>query len=393
MTKKLYWENPYETKFTAKVLSIQEKGIVLDKTLFYPESGNQLSDKGNLKIVMHDFKIEKVIKEGSEIVHQISPELKDRIKIGDKVEGEIDWEYRYGLMKAHSSQHIFSAVLKKTYDIDTVRANLNFEDVFLQISQKIDYNQLEKILYEANRIYTSQNSSIKANILPYNQAKEIANEIRSQIPNEPEVRLIRIENLDLVCCGGTHVRNTVEIGNIFVYDFKKGNEIKYYVGNKAVSASSNINANIINLSNTLNTPILKLQETVRKRLELLDDIYKQQKELSYKFLEAISKSPNKVINEIQLFYFEFDIDIKIINKSLDIFPQNSAIITTMGNNKIRILSLSENIDANRILQEINRLYDGKGGGNARSAQASVKKKPEDLLSEIEKLIKKELEVK
>ena len=393
MTKKLYWENPYETKFTAKVLSIREKGVVLDKTLFYPESGNQLSDKGNLKIDDHDFKIEKVIKEDSEIVHQISPELKDRIKIGDKVEGEIDWEYRYGLMKAHSSQHIFSAVLKKTYDIDTVRANLNFEDVFLQISQKIDYNQLEKILYEANRIYTSQNSSIKANILPYNQAKEIANEIRSQIPNEPEVRLIRIENLDLVCCGGTHVRNTVEIGNIFVYDFKKGNEIKYYVGNKAVLASSNINANIINLSNMLNTPILKLQETVRKRLELLDDIQNQQKELSYKFLEAISKSPNKVIHEIRLFYLDFDIDIKILNKSLDIFPQNSVIIEAMGNNKIRILSLSEKINANRILQEINRLYDGKGGGNARSAQAAIKKMPEDLLSEIEKLINKELEVK
>ena len=84
---------------------------------------------------------------------------------------------------------------------------------------------------------------------------------------------------------------------------------------------------------------------------------------------------------------------KILNKSLDIFPQNSVIIEAMGNNKIRILSLSEKINANRILQEINRLYDGKGGGNARSAQAAIKKMPEDLLSEIEKLINKELEVK
>ena len=386
MTKKLYWENPYETKFAAKVTSIKDNGIVLDKTLFYPESGNQLSDKGNLKIDIHDFKIENVIKEGSEIIHQISSKLKDRVKIGDKVEGVIDWEYRYGLMKAHSSQHIFSAMLKKAYDIDTVRANLNFEEVFLQISQKVDLIQLKEILYEVNTLCTVKDLEITSRIIPQNEVKEIVREIRSNIPNEPHVRLMKIENLDLVCCSGTHVKNTTEIGNLFIFDFKKGTEIRYYVGIKSLSISSSINVDTISLSNILNTPVDKFQEKVTKHLELLENSQNLQKVLSNKLLELTSKLPSKIVNNISLFYIDFDVDIKIINKMLSIFPQNSLLIVEMGDNKIRLLSMSGKIDANEILQKLITKYKGKGGGNPKSAQAVLEKMPENLIYEIEQTL-------
>ncbi|MFX1346134.1 MAG: alanine--tRNA ligase-related protein [Promethearchaeota archaeon] len=389
MTKKLFWEDPYETKFTAKVTLIDEFGFILDKTLFYPESGNQLSDRGYINIGDFKFKIEQVSKDGDDIIHHISTDLKDKIKVGDKVEGEIDWQYRYGLMKAHSSQHIFSAVLKNSYDIDTERAILNHEEVFLQTSQKLDYNELKEVLYEVNSICTSKNYRINAKIVPRDKAQEIADKIRSQIPNEPEVRLMEIENLDLVCCGGTHVQNTTEIGILFIYDFKKGKEIKYYVGNKAMLNYSNININLINLANSLNIPILKIREIVKKRLKLLKNVQSLQMDLSLKLLGEISKSPLKVINKFSLFYVEIDIDIKILNKSLDMFPPDSLIIVNMGNNKIRILSLSEELNANKLIQKLIQNYNGKGGGNPKSAQAVLNRMPEDLLVEIESLLKNE----
>ena len=230
MSKKLFWENAYDTKFSAKVVSIGEKGILLDKTLFYPESGNQSSDRGYLEINDHRFRVEKVTKEGEDILHHVSPDFKKKINIGDKVEGEIDWEFRYGLMKAHSSQHILSAIIKSKYNIDTVRANLNFEDVNLQLSQEISYDQLKEVLLEVNRICTSNNLKINSKIVLHDEAEKISEKIRSIIPNESQVRLMEIEGLDLVCCGGTHVRNTSEIGEIFIYDFKKGTEIKFFCG-------------------------------------------------------------------------------------------------------------------------------------------------------------------
>ena len=386
MTQKLYWQTPYETKFTAKIKVIKKAGIVLDKTLFYPESGNQLSDKGYLEINDFKFEIEKVSKENKEVIHHISSDFQDKINIGDSVEGEIDWEYRYGLMKAHSSQHLFSAVLKNNYDIDTIRANINFEEIFLQISQKLDYEQLKEILHEVNTFCTLENLIIKQRIITHEQAEKKAKEIRSKIPDESQVRLIEIENLDLVCCGGTHVQTTTEIGSLFIFEFKKGNEIRFYVGNKALSIEASINVDIITLVNELNTPVEKFRESVIKRLKTLGYTQNLQKELSIKLLELISKSPSKIVNNIPLFDIEFSVDIKIINKMLSNFPQNSLLIVEMGNGKIRLISKNGEIDANELLQKLINKYKGKGGGNPKSAQVLLEKMPENLLSEIEQFL-------
>ncbi|MFX1321030.1 MAG: alanyl-tRNA editing protein [Promethearchaeota archaeon] len=386
MSKKLFWENAYDTKFSSKIVSIKEKGITFDKTLFYPESGNQLSDHGYLKINDHRFKVEKVTKEGVDILHHISPDFKKKINIGDKVDGEIDWEFRYGLMKAHSSQHILSAIIKNKYDIDTVRANLNFEDVNLQLSQEISYEQLKEVLLDVNTICTSNNLKINSKVVPYEDAEKRSEEIRSIIPNESQVRLVEIEGLDLVCCGGTHVKNTSEIGEIFIYDFRKGTGIKYYVGNKALQANSINNIDMINLSNQLNTPIRNLKKIIEKRLENIEYFREHLKKLSTKLLELISKTPLKIINKISLFYIDFDIDIKLLSSMLNLFPQDSIIIVRIESNKLRILSTSEKIDANEILKKLIKVYGGKGGGNNKSAQAFLEKIPKDLLSKLESII-------
>ncbi len=386
MTKKLYWESAYETTFSAIVKSIEENGIILDQTLFYPESGNQLSDRGSLKIKDHEFKIENVSKKGDDIIHHISDNFKNKISMGDKVRGTIDWEYRFGLMRAHSSQHIFSAILKSKYDIDTIRANLNFEEVYLQWSQKVDPPQLKEVLYEVNTICTTKELKITSKIVPKKEAETIAEKIRSKIPQEPQVRLMEIENLDLVCCGGTHVQTTNEIGILFIFDFRKGNQIRYCIGNKAISMGSSINVDIITLVNKLNTPIEKFRENAIKRLETLKNSQDQQKELSVKLLGLIAKSPSKIVNNIPLFYIDFDVDMKIINKKLSLFPQDSLIIIEMGNNKIRLLSMSGKIDAIELMQKLINKYKGKGGGNSKSAQAELEKVPESLLSEIEQFI-------
>lgn len=389
MTEKLYWENSYKIKFTTQIIAIKDEGIILDKTLFYPESGNQASDRGELMIGNLKFKVDNVSKDGEDILHHISSDFKNKINLGDKVDGEIDWEYRYGIMKAHTSQHIFSAVFKNKFNINTVRANLAFEAVYLSISQKIDYIQLKEILIEVNKICSSNNLKVNSSILSSKEAKAISGKIRSVIPDDSKIRLMKIEDLDLVCCGGTHIKNTTEIGKIYVYDFKRGNEIRYFVGDKALLMSSKVNIDMINLANKLNSPLEKTRELVEKRLELLKNIQEQQKDLSIKFLETVSKSPTIIIDDIQIFFIDFTIDIKILNKSLELFPANSLIIVKFEVNKIRLLSLNETTDSNKILQLLIQKYGGKGGGTPKSSQGFLEKIPENILSEIESILSKD----
>jgi Ser-tRNA(Ala) deacylase AlaX len=386
MTEKLYWKNAYETKFSSEVVAIKDDGIILDKTVFYPESGNQASDKGILKIKNTQYQVDKVTKEKDEILHHLEPQFKDRISVGDMVEAEIDWEYRYGIMKAHSSQHVFSAVIKDEYGIDTIRANLSFEEVSIQIAQNINYEQLTTILGKVNEISARANLNITSTILPHEEAQKKSSMIRSKIPMEPKVRLMEIEGLDLVCCGGTHVNNTSELGPIYIYEFKKGTEFGYYIGKKAGKFISNGNIDMLNLANDANTSIEKLKGYLDKQLKLNDDMQNQQNTLIIKYLEAISNTPTKVVKDIPLFYIEYNLDFKLLNKSLSNFPQNSLIVVNMGNNKIRINSLSDSINANELIQLIIKKFEGKGGGNPKSAQAALEKMPKNLMNEVESIL-------
>ncbi|MFX1325286.1 MAG: alanyl-tRNA editing protein [Promethearchaeota archaeon] len=386
MTEKLYWQDEYETKFTATIMKVREDGIILNKTLFYPESGNQSSDHGYLKINERKIEVSDVSKEGETIIHHLSQDSLKNVKTGDTVFGEIDWDYRYGLMKAHSSQHIFSAILKKKYDIDTIRAILNFEDVYIQISQRLDYEQLRSVFYEVNTICTSINFGLNSKLLSFEEAKKIKSKIRSTIPNESQIRLVEIGDMDLVCCGGTHVRNTTEIGLTFIYNFKKGTEFRYVVGYEALQMYSQINLDNLAIANDLNITLNQMKEIINKRLETTRRLQEQQKEISFKLLESVAKTPSKIVKNIPFFFIDFDIDIKILNKGLENFPPNSLILVKMGERKIRLLSLSKDINANYLTQELIKEYGGRGGGNPKSAQVNLEKMPTNIITDLEDLI-------
>ena len=125
-------------------------------------------------------------------------------------------------------------------------------------------------------------------------------------------------------------------------------------------------------------------------LSLCGCIQDQKDDLSIKLLEFISKTPLKTINNISLFYIDFDIDIKLLSNMLNLFPQDSVIIVKIEFNKLRLLSLSDLIDANKTLKILINEYGGKGGGNPKSAQAYLEKVPKDLLLKIESTILKSI---
>ena len=383
MTEKLYWKTPYETSFQAKVIGVKEEGVILDRTLFYPQGGGQVSDKGVLDKEGLILKVETVSKEGNDIIHHISSNVESKIKIGDKVTGEIDWNYRYGVMRAHSAQHILSALIKNKFNIDTAHANISFEDVSLQIAQDINDNQFKEVLQEFNRVCTIENHEFQTKVVHREEIDINEKQIRGKIPEQGKVRLVELKNYDLICCGGTHVKNTTEIGPIFVYEFNKGTNFKFIVGSKALNQLTTDNYRILNYARNLNLPALNIVENFQKQLDKKLIAQRNYEILAITVLQLVSQKPNKILNDLKIGCIRMDFDYKNIQKSFKDFPKDYLLFILEEKNKIRILSNTEKASANEVLQKLLKKFGGKGGGSPFSAQATLRDEPKDILLELE----------
>jgi len=382
MTEKLYWELPYETNFKAKVVGLLNNGVILDRTLFYPQGGGQESDRGRLEKEGLIFKVESVSKEGEDIIHHISFDLIDKIQVGDLVSGEIDWDLRYGVMRAHSSQHILSALIKNKFDIDTEHATILFEDVSLQIAQSISDAQFKEILDEFARICTIENHEFHTNLISRDEIRSIKDKVRGKVPDQGKVRLVELKKYDLICCGGTHVKNSSEIGPIFIYEFNKGKNFKYKVGLSAVNQLTSDNKDILNYARTLNLPATKLIRNFQKQIEKKSILQQNYINLAISALKLVSQHPNTEINNVKVGLLALALDYKLIQKQFKEFPEEYLLIIKEENNKIHLLSNSAKAQANKILELLLKKYGGKGGGSPYSAQGTLNVAPVDILSEL-----------
>ncbi len=144
-TELLYWDDSYAKEFEATILAVTDKGIVLDKTLFYPFGGGQVSDSGyiipkinqNVKI-----KVSTVENEDGKIIHFIKKNDLQKLKPGEKILGKINWERRYEIMKGHTSQHILSATILEKTGTKTLKAILDESEVSIYLNEKITVEDL-----------------------------------------------------------------------------------------------------------------------------------------------------------------------------------------------------------------------------------------------------------
>jgi len=386
MTQKLYWDDPYVVDFTAKVVSKQNGGIILDRTLFFPSSGNQASDKGILRHGEDQSSVDAVEIIDGDIIHHISPEFFKKIKNGDEIVGKIDWNYRYGIMKSHSSQHIFSAIFLELYNAKTSRANIEFEEVSIQLDHPINEQQLLEGLIRINEVTTSTNKDITAEIYDQNKLSKLKNSLRSEIPEKEEIRLIKIDDLDLVCCGGTHLKKSIEIGPIILTEFKKGTNIKYCVGKKALDLISSLNIELLNLSGKLNTSLIKVTDKIKSTFVELEKNIHLIEDLKMDNLVLTSKYPSEEYEGFCLFLIEYQIDSKILKKILNQFPSNSLLIIKLGEFRYQVVSLSEKVGANGVVKALVSKFGGKGGGSNFTAQANLKNAPTDPIVELKEFL-------
>jgi alanyl-tRNA synthetase len=202
-TRRLYWEDPYLREFDATVLKVEDSGVVLDQTCFYPRGGGQTADLGQIQEV-RVVGVEK--NEALEIVHILEREAP--FKVGEKVHGVVDWNRRYRIMRLHSAAHIVYYLMQQIFGEECKPASSGLLDDQKEradywFADKLDKEKLKKVEEEANRIIAEGRL------------------ITTWTDQDGESRFWKMDPFPVMACAGTHVKNSSEIGKIRVERGKK----------------------------------------------------------------------------------------------------------------------------------------------------------------------------
>jgi misacylated tRNA(Ala) deacylase len=215
-TELLFRDDAYLREAAAAVTAIDERGVVLDRTIFYAQGGGQVGDTGTLVRANGDVVTVTDTRKGDvpdSVVHVVAPG--SPLAVGDVVTQRIDWDRRYALMRLHTALHVMSCVVVAPVtggNIAPAKARLDFDiDMSLLDAQKIE-SETNAILARGIDTETVWITDEQLDARP-----ELVKTMSVQPPRgSGRVRLLRIAGVDLQPCGGTHVRNIAEIGAIRV---------------------------------------------------------------------------------------------------------------------------------------------------------------------------------
>lgn len=223
MTELIFQKDSYIKEFECKVIGVDaaENAVILDRTAFYIGGGGQPCDVGVLETTAYKYIVKKIKKKGNDVYHYIDGKTPE---VNEICTGKIDWEHRYKLMRTHTAMHILCGVVWRDYkaqvtggDMDCLKGRMDFE------FENFDKALVEEIEEKVNKEVQCKRD-IKVNILGREEAFEIPDLIRTKINLLPEgikeIRTVEIEGLDLQADGGTHVKNTFEVGKIKIVDYK-----------------------------------------------------------------------------------------------------------------------------------------------------------------------------
>ena len=208
----LFIEDPYLKEFDAKILNINLNQIRLDQTAFYARSGGQPGDIGQLTINGNTINIIDTIKDQENNIIHIS-ENNIELAIGEKIQGKINWDKRYKHMRMHSALHLLCSVIP----LDVTGGQIGYDKSRLDFNAQ-DYKiEKEEIEYKINSLIKID-CKISYQWITNDELEKQPELVRTMSVQPPKIkgkiRLVKIGNIDLQPCGGTHVKSTAEIGEI-----------------------------------------------------------------------------------------------------------------------------------------------------------------------------------
>ena len=225
MTEEIFREDAYRAEAEASIVSRDEGGIVLDRTVFYPRGGGQAGDAGTLELADGTrIAIADTVKAGDppRIVHVPAPGQEEALAKaleGTRVKASIDWDRRHRHMRFHTATHLLCAIVPHQTNgcsITAQYARLDF-DMVEPLDREHLERELARLVAEAHDVRTLWMTDEELDARP-----ELVRTMSAKPPRGVgRIRLLQIDGVDLQACGGTHVANTREIGALRVAKIEK----------------------------------------------------------------------------------------------------------------------------------------------------------------------------
>jgi alanyl-tRNA synthetase len=405
-TKPLYYTDVYQQEFGAKALGIvDDRYLVLDQTCFYSEAGGQLADHGTIASGLGVAKVVDVIRAGKVALHLIDGPMP---KVGEVVKGKLDWERRIALMRHHTGTHVVLGAARRVLGQHAWQAGAqkSAESVRLDIShyERITDEQVAEIERLAGELIMKC-VPVEATWMPREKAEQEYGFILYQggvVPGR-EIRVIKIPDWDVEACGGTHVKNTGEIGIIKILKTERVQDgverLIFAAGTAALKAIQNRQAILERSASIFDAPLDRVDEYARSISEEKDRLGKRLQDVRTQLAAVESKdllSRAEKIGRIRLTTAAKNVgeeeDIVALSNQVVEADQSAVLVVALVKESVRIFvgagkdAIKSGVHAGKIAGELAKLVGGGGGGkeyfgqgggtklsNAEAALASAKK--------------------
>ncbi|MEH7463055.1 DHHA1 domain-containing protein [Bacillus thuringiensis] len=380
MTHKLFYADPYLQTFTAQITKqARDKDdnlyVVLTQTAFYPTGGGQPHDTGQLNQVP----IINVEEIDGEIRHYVTEEIH-----ADEVTGYVSWKRRFDHMQQHAGQHILSAIFWDHFNIPTIGFHLGREIVTIDLeTSNLSIETAEEAAYLANQIVL-ENRPITVRWVSLEEAKQLP--LRKDPTVTENIRVVIIENLDYNGCGGTHPKQTGEVGPLQIINWErhKGKiRLTFVCGWRAIELMQRNQSLVKDAAQQLHS---KESDIPNKIKQLLSAQKENEKELQAANEKLILVEASELLQQAEKTPFGKQIAVSFTDRSIQELAKLAAILTEKDEHAITyfVTENGENLQCicacgNAVTQNMNTLLkaalpliEGKGGGNPKSARGGGK---------------------
>ncbi len=387
MTDRLYYHDSFLYDFEAEVSEVPagaRPALILNRSAFYPTSGGQIFDKGTISTDRNEtLRVTEVAEaEDGRVVHYLEAPVKD-LPPGTRVRGQIDATRRRDHMQQHSAQHVLSAAFVRLHNLHTVSFHMADDYCSIDLdTPTLSKEQIESAERLANEIIL-ENRPVEIRFVTRDEAGKLG---LRKLPtaDRDELRIIDIHEFDLSACGGTHVRQTGQIGCILLRKAEKvrqGWRVEFVAGQRTVATARRDFTTLTEAAALFSAHIYDVPLQARKSLDEIRALRKQREQAEEELAAAqaaalLAETPESNGHRVVIRTFsDRDMNsLKLLAQKLTRLATNAvALLASTSPQPLLVFAQSagQSFDMGALMKQTMATLNGRGGGSKDMAQGGI----------------------